>query len=893
MLSAAAAVAAALAADCTFSTNVTGYECQGLQSNAAKSAADCEAACCAAASCTTWQWCDPGLGKACASGGGGCWIGAASGCSTKSSHWQGGQRVPPVGTVTATLPKSIPAPTPVPFELGPSTSPSGHTISADSAGFLIDGKRWFPTSGEIHFARVPASRWKEELMKMRGGGLDMVNVYIFWIHHEEVEGVYNWTGRRDLRKFLSIAKDLGLRVHLRIGPWDHGECRNGGHPDWLVQKSKRDFFRLRNNNTKYMSYAAGWYAEVSKMLNGTYFSDGGPVVAAQLDNESPDLTYLLQLRTVAHAAGILPPVYTKTASPPPSSPYPSGYPLLPFVGGYPDRFWTNDMHSDPSTYAYAFGKPSSKRVYPYFSIELGAGMAVAYNHRVHMQAEDMPSLHLVDIANGINLMGYYMYHGGNNPHSVHGDAPEDTLQESSFQPAGAANPMPSLSYDFFAPLGEFGQPRRHYHQMRRLHLLVRDYGAEIAPMPLSSPDSQPAGFGDTSTLRWAVRSNGTAGFLFVNNYQRLTDMPAKTDARFSLTLASGEKLLIPSPNSSAVTVAPSVWFVWPFNFAAADGITLRWATAQLLCSAAGVHVFAATDGVAPEIAFSADATVKHAAGTVTTEGSYSVLRNTAVGTGAALTLSKGSATVSIVILPASLADSVWKIPFAGAERVIISDASLVVYDPQQASAFNLRSEASKVTVRMLPSPGTLHAGGAAVTGSADGEFTAFTFDMPTIPAPAMTVTQRTPAGPPRNIPVSRAGKAEEPTAKDWEAAAVYDVTGNASVGSWQGELRLAVDYEADAARIYLGDTLLTDNWMSGYKGDGAMEVGLTYLAGENPGLQSEHLNLTLKVLPLRKDALQKNVFIQQRLWPDFGTDSSVLRVNSVRSKLVNYLQVSV
>ena len=33
--------------------------------------------------------------------------------------------------------------------------------------------------------------------------------------------------------------------------------------------------------------------------------------------------------------------------------------------------------------------------------------------------------------------------------------------------------MPSESYDFFAPLGEFGQPRRHYHQMRRLHNMVK------------------------------------------------------------------------------------------------------------------------------------------------------------------------------------------------------------------------------------------------------------------------------------------------------------------------------------------------------------------------------------------------------------------------------------
>ena len=47
-------------------------------------------------------------------------------------------------------------------------------------------------------------------------------------------------------------------------------------------------------------------------------------------------------------------------------------------------------------------------------------------------------------------------------------------------PAGAQNPMPSESYDFFAPLGEFGQPRRHYHQMRRLHNMIKVGGRAFA-----------------------------------------------------------------------------------------------------------------------------------------------------------------------------------------------------------------------------------------------------------------------------------------------------------------------------------------------------------------------------------------------------------------------------
>jgi beta-galactosidase len=105
-------------------------------------------------------------------------------------------------------------------------------------------------------------------------------------------------------------------------------------------------------------------------------------------------------------------------------------------------------------------------------------MAASYIHRIHLESDDMPSMHLCMVGGGVNALGYYMYHGGNNPHSTiyHDmDNPNTTLQESSFQPAGGANPMPSITYDFFAPLGEMGQPRPHYHSMRRMHTFLQGY----------------------------------------------------------------------------------------------------------------------------------------------------------------------------------------------------------------------------------------------------------------------------------------------------------------------------------------------------------------------------------------------------------------------------------
>ena len=84
---------------------------------------------------------------------------------------------------------------------------------------------------------------------MKAGGLNAVAVYVFWIHHEEIEGRFNFTGRRDVRSFFKLVGELNMSALLRAGPWDHGECRNGGHPDWVLAKATAEKFQLRSNNT--------------------------------------------------------------------------------------------------------------------------------------------------------------------------------------------------------------------------------------------------------------------------------------------------------------------------------------------------------------------------------------------------------------------------------------------------------------------------------------------------------------------------------------------------------------------------------------------------------------------------------------------------------------------
>ncbi len=113
--------------------------------------------------------------------------------------------------VTATIQTPPPAETGY-FKLGTTKNPAGHEIGVNSRSLLFDGQPWFPIMGEMHFSRVPQAEWRDELLKMKAGGVDIVATYVFWIHHEEIEGQWDWTGQRDLKKFLQTCNEVGLKA---------------------------------------------------------------------------------------------------------------------------------------------------------------------------------------------------------------------------------------------------------------------------------------------------------------------------------------------------------------------------------------------------------------------------------------------------------------------------------------------------------------------------------------------------------------------------------------------------------------------------------------------------------------------------------------------------------
>lgn len=474
-------------------------------------------------------------------------------------------------------------------------------VTWDASSLIIDGKRVMPVMGEVHYSRIPANEWEAEVHKMKDGGVTMLAAYIFWNHIEEQEGIFDWSGQRDLRRFLEVCKAQDMPVVLRLGPFCHGEVRNGGIPDWMFAKG----CRLRDENPVFLDYVARLYRQIFSQVQGLQWKDGGPVIAAQFDNEYRGHgSYLMSLKQIATDAGFDLPFYTRTGWPELKSPVPYGE-LIPLYGDYADGFWDRSIKEAVGNYYKAFNfrgfrkstaiateqlgeqaeSADNEGDYPYFTCELGGGMTTAYHRRPFIYPEDAYSLAIVKLGSGSNLLGYYMYHGGTNP-----DGYLNTLNETQRTPGTNYNDMPVKNYDFQAPLGEFGQTYPHYYLLRPLHLFMEDYAETLAPMEAAFPAPQDIEQGDDSGLRWAFRAVGDSGFVFVNNYERLQPLTAKKGVKFAIGDASFP--------AKPITIPAGAACIFPFNI---DGID--YATAQPVARRGGKVYLMQIPGIPAEIKY--------------------------------------------------------------------------------------------------------------------------------------------------------------------------------------------------------------------------------------------------------------------------------------------------
>ncbi len=182
---------------------------------------------------------------------------------------------------------------------------------------LIDGVSTFLYGGEVQYFRVrdknhdaakTHAMWAQTLDAMVAAKMNVVTTYVPWDYHATGPGQWSFSGSRDLKKFLALAKERGLKVMLKPGPlitaeWPRGFGTFGAVPSWW-KEAHPEALELKPNGKPYKFgnfWNNGDQAQPA-LLHPTYlksvgefyarFADevrpylGNTVIAVQVDNET-------------------------------------------------------------------------------------------------------------------------------------------------------------------------------------------------------------------------------------------------------------------------------------------------------------------------------------------------------------------------------------------------------------------------------------------------------------------------------------------------------------------------------------------------------------------------------------------------------------------------------
>ena len=575
------------------------------------------------------------------------------------------------------------------LELG-HTGPAGKEIRVNNLYLEEGGIPQLPVMGEIHYNRMDHRYWRDALLKMKASGIDIVATYCIWSLHEEVEGELSWEGHLNLRRFIELCKELDMKVHLRFGPYCNAEIKNGGLPDWIVNNKN---LVTRSNDPLYIEYTRRWYQAVYDQVKGLLWKDGGPIMALQLENEyvRPGMIvpHLLNLKKMAVEIGFDLPLYSMTHWM--DSEYPKGE-IVPYAGFYIEAPWTASGKNEIPTSNFEFftynrlsdnigtdiiklegdveSLSGENNDSPFFTCEIGVG-TTAFYHRRAVVPEEMAGENInLRLGCGANLMGYYMYTGGTNP----------VGKISTYQSSG-----PRVSYDYQAPIREFGTLGTVMQETKKYNYFMNDFGTALAPAVAYLPTSNQ----DRDNLQWAVRLNESTGYLFCSNYLYKHTRKDYKNVQFSIKLKD-ETIRIPRKK---VTVKGGTYFLWPFNQQFSE-VLLKYSTTQPVCSLkegnTDTYFFFEDDFIPGEylIEDKGIRNVEVKNGTSRKEKNAYFIDRLTPGKECSIEITKENGSkVRFVTLTEEESDHIWKGTLKGKEFVAITNSSLI-YDNNKITLIN-------------------------------------------------------------------------------------------------------------------------------------------------------------------------------------------------------------
>lgn len=711
--------------------------------------------------------------------------------------------------------------------------PKGNEFSFTNHYMVRNNHPFFGICGEFHFSRYNCDEWEDELIKMRMAGVNIVPTYVIWNHHEEIKGHFDWTGNKDLRRFILLCKKHSIDVILRIGPWDHGEARNGGFPDWLYAEP----LVTRSNDKRYLGYVKNLYDEIGKQVHGLFYKDGGPIIGIQLENEfqhagaSWEITtgtsnewipsgsdgneHIKTLKNLAKDAGMVAPIYTGTGW---GGAVAETDTVLPLWGGYafwPWIFYDKSVKKHPATpeyiyrdYSYPtynFDPKYDPKEVPYAACEMGGGMTVFYSYRFKLPYQSVDAMTNVKVASGCNFVGYYVFHGGSNPLGIK----TPYLNETA---------TPKVSYDYQAVLGEFGQARPSYYRLKRQHYFFTTFQDEFCKMETVLPDgSQDIKPEDTQKLRYSVRQNDGSGYVFINNYQDHVQNEDKRNESINLKL-DHEELRMPYKGGFDLDKEESC--ILPFNLKLGQAV-LKTAMVQLITKMeqAGKmnYFFYQPQGMQPEYVFDQSTVkdIKLSAGKVSQENGLLIVHPDASAmTKMTLTDASGK-EIDIYTLTTKESLNFWKFSYDNRENVLFSDSQLLVDE----DGLRFESENNEIDVKAIK-----------------GLISEKLLDK-------LTMTKETELTSEYTLTTDKV-EPEFSQEQISDGKVLLSINTNDLTKDSIKDIRLKIDYQGDIGYAFYQDKLINDNYANGR----TWEIGLRH--NVNVGNDEK---VYISITPIRKD----------------------------------------
>ncbi|CAN6457185.1 unnamed protein product [Victoria cruziana] len=359
------------------------------------------------------------------------------------------------------------------------------SVTYDHTSIIINGRRRILISGSIHYPRSTPEMWPDLIQKAKDGGLDVIQTYVFWNGHEPSPGRYYFEERYDLVRFIKLVQQAGLYVHLRIGPYVCAEWNFGGFPVWLKYVPGISF---RTNNEPFKAAMRGFTQKIVNMMKAErlFQSQGGPIILSQIENEygpeeweigAPGKAYTAWAANMAVSLGTgVPWVMCKQDDAPD--------PIINACNGYYCDYFTPNKPYKPKMWTEAWTG---------WYTEFGGAIP-------QRPAEDMAFAVARFIQKGGSFVNYYMYHGGTNFGRT------------------AGGPFIATSYDYDAPLDEYGMIRQpKWGHLKELHRAIK-----LCEPALVSGDPAVASLGNYQESHVFTSKSGACAAFLANYDQRAT-----------------------------------------------------------------------------------------------------------------------------------------------------------------------------------------------------------------------------------------------------------------------------------------------------------------------------------------------------------------------------------